>query len=202
MTVACAALYFPVAKSRALTNAKAMTVGRISKTATGLAGAGLAIGIWQGWGKGLDRLWAKALGPPDLGPVDFGSLRRVGADALVAPPSVCAHARADIMPPDFPVPPERLRAILAEIAVSEPHTVLVHADPDETHDRYVGRSRLLRIPETIDVKIIDPGAGRSTLAMYSRSQVGRGDLGGNRKRLKRWLERAVRLAAEPDVSAG
>jgi uncharacterized protein (DUF1499 family) len=174
-----------------------------SKAATGLAGVGLAYGLWQGWGKGLERLWEKTFGPPDLGPVDFASLRRPpGANALVAPPSVCAHARADLIPPDFPVSAARLREIVAEVAISETNTSLVHADEKLGQDRYVARSRVFHFPDTIDVKIMDRGEGRSTLAMYSRSQVGRGDFGANLGRLKRWLQSTVERAGEPTPPSG
>ena len=34
----------------------------------------------------------------------------------------------------------------------------------------------------------EPGQGRSTIALYSRSQLGKSDLGVNRARIERWLE--------------
>lgn len=169
-----------------------MAARKVTKAATtGLASAGLAYGAWRLWGDRLDGVWTRLFGEPDLGPVDFGSLRRpkVPNNALAAPPSVCGHARADIIPPDFDVSAARLRAIVAEVAAEEPNTELVHADPKNEQDRYVVRSRVLRFPDTVDVKVIDRGAGRSTLAIYSRSQVGKADFGVNRKRLRRWIDR-------------
>jgi uncharacterized protein (DUF1499 family) len=35
--------------------------------------------------------------------------------------------------------------------------------------------------------VLPAGAGRSTLAIYSRSLVGRKDFGVNRARIQRWL---------------
>jgi uncharacterized protein (DUF1499 family) len=170
----------------------------MTKAATGLAGAGVAYGAWRLWGDRLDGVWNRVFGPPDLGPVDFGNLRRPKApnNALAAPPSVCAHARADIIPPDFPVSAARLRSIVAEVAADEPNTELVHADPKDEQDRYLVRTRFLRFPDTVDVKVIDRGEGRSTLALYSRSQIGRADFGVNRKRVQRWLDRIGARAAE------
>jgi uncharacterized protein (DUF1499 family) len=47
----------------------------------------------------------------------------------------------------------------------------------------------MRFPDTINVLIIPISADASTLALYSRSQIGYSDWGVNRKRLERWLER-------------
>jgi len=164
---------------------------KVSKAVGGLAGAGLAYGAWRIGGDGLDHLWEKTFGPADLGPVDFATLRRPKApnNALVAPPSVCGHARADIIPPDFAVSASRLHAIVAEVAEEVSNTELVFADPKQEQDRYVVRTAVLRFPDTVDVKIIDRGPNLSTVALYSRSQVGKADFGVNRKRMQRWLAR-------------
>jgi uncharacterized protein (DUF1499 family) len=45
----------------------------------------------------------------------------------------------------------------------------------------------MRYPDTIDVEILPADEGRSTLAVYSRSLVGRKDFGVNHARLRRWL---------------
>jgi uncharacterized protein (DUF1499 family) len=42
-------------------------------------------------------------------------------------------------------------------------------------------------PDTIVVRFIDLPDGRSTIALYSRSQLGKGDLGVNLARIQRWL---------------
>jgi uncharacterized protein (DUF1499 family) len=63
--------------------------------------------------------------------------------------------------------------------------LLVHTDGTTLIDRYVERSALLGFPDTIVVRYIEQSQGRSTLAMYSRSQLGRGDLGVNKARLER-----------------
>jgi uncharacterized protein (DUF1499 family) len=47
----------------------------------------------------------------------------------------------------------------------------------------------MRFPDTVDALVVGRGEGRSTVALYSRSQVGYSDLGVNRARIARWLER-------------
>ena len=137
----------------------------------------------------LDKVWARVFGPPDLGPVDFAALRLRSTpnDALACLEGFCPHARPDIVPPEFGVPAERLRAILVEVALSEPGTERLPSDG--TGERFLVRTRLYRFPDTVDAQVVPAGEGRSTLALYSRSQIGCSDLGANRARLERWLRR-------------
>ena len=53
--------------------------------------------------------------------------------------------------------------------------------------RFVQVTRLMRYPDTVDLEVIPVGENQSTLALYSRSLVGRKDFGVNRARLQRWL---------------
>ena len=47
----------------------------------------------------------------------------------------------------------------------------------------------MRFPDTIVVRFLDRPDGRSTLAIYSRSQLGTNDLGVNLARIERWLDK-------------
>jgi uncharacterized protein (DUF1499 family) len=44
------------------------------------------------------------------------------------------------------------------------------------------------------VRFFDRPGGRSTLALYSRSQLGHGDMGVNRARIERWLAKLAEQA--------
>ncbi len=161
--------------------------------------AGFGVLLWRGAEPGgIDDAWALVAGKPDLGPVDFATLERRSSpnDALACPPGLCAKAKPDIESPVFPVAGERLRAIVAEVAKGEPGTEIVFEDRWEEHDRYIVRSRLMRFPDTVDAHVIGAGEGRSTLALYSRSQIGYSDLGVNRARIERWLRRVGEIAAK------
>ncbi len=134
----------------------------------------------------LERLWA-VFGAADLGPVDFETLKRrtTTNDALICPPQFC-NAKSDLPAPAFTVDVAALRAAVANVIATEPRTVCVESR--DLTERYVQRSALLKFPDTIAVRYIDRPGG-STLAMYSRSQLGYSDLGVNLARLKRWLEK-------------
>ena len=140
---------------------------------------------------GIEDVWARIFGPPDLGPIDFQTFRRrkTPNDALACPRGFCANAEPDIVPPLYPVSGERLRLIVAEAAMVDPDTQPIYAARWEDHDRYLARSRVFRFPDTIDVLVIEPAENQATLAIYSRSQIGRADLGVNRARIERWLSR-------------
>ena len=127
-------------------------------------------------------------GRTDLGPVDFAALRRrsSGNDALICPPGFCAGAAPDAPAPVFKLSPDALDARLAAMARADAN---VGELPDSApmHRRFVQRTSLLGYPDLIDALVLPSGANGATLALYSRSLVGRKDFGVNRARLARWL---------------
>jgi uncharacterized protein (DUF1499 family) len=125
----------------------------------------------------------------DIGPVDWATLTRHPTnDALICPASHCPNAIADQQAKVYPLAPADLLARVKRVALAEPDTKELPGAPDrERGARFVQYTRLMRYPDTIDVDIIPAGEGRATLALYSRSLVGRKDFGVNHARLTRWL---------------
>lgn len=139
---------------------------------------------------GLDRVWS-LMGPADLGSVAFETLerRRTPNDALACPEDLC-RAPSDMTPPVYAIGVERLRQAMAGVIASEPDvTPVADAGLDQ---RYIQRTRWMRFPDTVVIRYVPLGPDRSTLALYSRSQLGKGDLGVNRARIARWLEKLSR----------
>jgi uncharacterized protein (DUF1499 family) len=139
---------------------------------------------------GRERLWT-LFGPADLGPVAFETLERRSTpnDALACPQDLC-RAASDVTPPVYAVDADRLRQAVARVLAAEPDvTQVADAGLDQ---RYIQRTRWMRFPDTIVVRIVPLGADRSTLALYSRSQLGTGDMGVNKARVSRWLEKISR----------
>ena len=138
---------------------------------------------------GIERAWTALFGPPDLGPVDFTRLSRRATpnDALACPPGLCGDARVDIVTPVYNLPYHELRARLQSLIESDPGATRVAEDGGGRGDRYVIRTPLMRFPDTVDVLVLPSEGGRSTVAIYSRSQIGRSDLGANLARIRRWL---------------
>jgi uncharacterized protein (DUF1499 family) len=126
----------------------------------------------------------------DIGPVDFATLHRHPSanDALVCPAGLCANAEPDQQAKAYDMTPTRLLERLTRIALAEPDTTALDCGPycDRTA-RFLQLSRIMRFPDTIDIAVLAVGTDKSTLAIYSRSLVGRRDFGVNRARVNRWL---------------
>lgn len=143
---------------------------------------------------GRERLLAMVFGPADQGEVNLAALDRRGRpnDAYLAPEGFNAGTRGpDATPPVFNASAEAVRAALVTVALAEPFTERVHQDSVTLHDRFVQRTPLMRFPDTIDVKVIEIGEGRTTVAIYGRAQVGYRDFGVNRARIDRWLAKTA-----------
>ncbi len=143
---------------------------------------------------GPERVWS-LFGPADLGPVNFETLKRRASpnDALACPQGVCI-AKSDVTPPVFAVGAPDLQKAFAKVIASEPRVELVASDAGGLTQRYVQRTSIMRFPDTVVVRFIDLGDGRSTIALYSRSQLGEGDFGVNRARIERWIEKLSKEA--------
>jgi uncharacterized protein (DUF1499 family) len=142
---------------------------------------------------GPERIWS-FFGPPDLGPVAFETLvrRTTPNDALACPPNFC-KARSNLVPPLFGVDVAALRVAMAKLIASEQRIALIETNDTALTERYIQRSALMQFPDTIVVRYIEQPEGRSTLAIYSRSQLGHSDLGVNLARLERWLGKLRQL---------
>ena len=162
-----------------------------------LIGAGLLVLAFLAvfFGGGLERIWT-LFGPADLGSVNFETLERrtTPNDALVCPPDVC-RAKTDMAPPIYSLKPEALKKVMAQVVASEPDVIAVDSTP--LGDRYIQRTRWMRFPDTIVVRYLPRADEQSTVAIYSRSQLGKGDLGVNKARVARWLSK---LSAEAAVA--
>jgi uncharacterized protein (DUF1499 family) len=143
---------------------------------------------------GPERFW-NLFGPPDLGAISFETLKRRSTpnDALACPPDVCS-ANSDLLPPAFALSAMDLRLAFRKVIASEDRVVLVEATDQDMSERYIQRSKLMGFPDTIVVRFFERPGGQSTLALYSRSQLGEGDLGVNRARIERWLEKLTMQA--------
>jgi uncharacterized protein (DUF1499 family) len=171
----------------------------MSTTLTILLGLPLAVALMI-MIVGRERSLAMVFGPADQGAVNLAALDRRGRpnDAFLAPADFNAGTRRpDAAAPVFDHPAEAVREALAAIALAEPLTGQVAQDAVMLHDRYVQRTPLMRFPDTIDVKVIELGEARSTLAIYSRAQIGYRDFGVNRARIDRWLAKAAQALDSP-----
>lgn len=153
-----------------------------------------AVAVVAAIGVGPGVIW-NLFGSPDLGPINFRTLTRRSTpnDSLAAAPDLCS-ASSDVLPPEFAVEANVLRSMFGTMLASETSVERVAADDAGLTDRYVQRSALMRYPDTVVVQFFGRPNGWSTLALYSRSQIGRNDFGVNRARIERWLDKLKALA--------
>lgn len=150
--------------------------------------AAAALGAGAFFVIGPERVWER-FGPADLGEVDFAGLQRreTPNDALACRPELCA-AKADIESPVFTQSAFEMFGIVEAAVAGEPDLQKTASDETRATLRFVQRSRLMRYPDTINVMVVELPSGGSTVLIYSRSQLGRGDLGVNLARIERWIE--------------
>lgn len=106
-------------------------------------------------------------------------------DALVLPPG---RERGDIESPVFAMTPKALAQAFHEVALAAPRTALIAGGPDAPFATYVQRSAWIGWPDYISARAVEAEGG-AALAVWSRARFGRSDLGVNRARVERWLER-------------
>lgn len=154
---------------------------------------------------GPDRVWRWIAGPPDLGPVAFGTLTRPDTPNayLVCPPGACERARPDRVSPVYAVPPEELARAAVAVLDGMERTRRVDDRGEPLRARFVARTRLMRFPDTVSLEAMPADAEGETpasaIAIYSRSQLGRSDLGENRRRVEGILaDLAERLPVRED----
>jgi uncharacterized protein (DUF1499 family) len=144
----------------------------------------------------LAVVYETLFGSPDLGPVDFETFTRPTTPntALACPPGFCSNAVADFDPGVFQGPDDELRRRFTEFALQQPHVVPVYRHAQAglpMQDRYVQRSATMSFPDTINVRFIALSDTTSTLAIYSRSQLGYSDMGVNLARIRLWTNNAM-----------
>lgn len=121
-------------------------------------------------------------------PIDFSTLdpdprpRR----HLVLPEGYSARAEPDATSPEFETDPQTLLETFIEVALSEPRTEELRREDGQVE--LVQRSPVLKFRDFITAEAVARNSG-SALAIYSRAVVGYWDLGVNRKRVERWLEK-------------
>jgi len=147
---------------------------------------------------GREGFWEAIIGPADRGPINFKSFKRsiLPNNALICPEDYCDNAVPEVVAPEFNMTAEKLREELRACLAEETGLERVYTNDATLNERYVQRSKIFRFPDTIQVEYIPLGPDRSSLALYSRAQIGFSDRRVNLKRLKRWLKRLDLAIAE------
>lgn len=140
---------------------------------------------------GREYALSMLLGPADQGRTIFKTLKRSSLpnNALICPENFCDNAVPEILAPQYNLSAIELRDKMRSSLKSEKRLERVHTNDPAMRERYVQRSELFRFADTIQVEYIPLSHTTSTIAIYSKVQIGLSDGQVNRKRLKRWLKR-------------
>jgi len=146
--------------------------------------AAAALLIWP------HKIWSIAAGPADLGPVDFATLQKPDKPNayLACTAATCPSYAPDMQAPLFEMDAAALKALATTVWGNQLGVTLVEAPASGTSMRFVQRTPWLKFPDTISVRFVPVSDKQSTLAIYSRSQIGYSDLGANETRVKHWLD--------------
>ena len=108
-------------------------------------------------------------------------------DYRIAPPDL-TEQKIDRDAPIYSARPLVVAQAFDQFALSQRDTVRIAGLPPELMMTYVQHTETLKMPDYISVKFIDLGNDTSTIAIYSRSRFGYGDLGVNKERVERWIK--------------
>jgi uncharacterized protein (DUF1499 family) len=138
-------------------------------------------------------LLERVFGPIRREQVDFATLELKPSpnQYLVCPPELC-RAKPHAESPVFDLTLEELRAAWFRMIERQPRVRLLSSDPGKEQYEYQALTPVIHFPDAVTVRLLEAGEGRSTLAVYSRSHYGYGDLGENRRRVQGWIEQLSR----------
>lgn len=125
--------------------------------------------------------------------ISFKSLKRPPKPntCLAAPENHCLAAESDFTPPELAMTGRGLFSKLSEIIASERSFGKIETDGDALRIKFVATTGLMRFKDDVDIEVIALEQGRATFAIYSRSRVGYSDMGANRKRVGKLIERVT-----------
>jgi len=98
------------------------------------------------------------------------------------------EARVDLEAPIYAAPAVVMAIAFNDYVLTQPNALLIDGGVDALWLTYVQRTPTLKMPDYISVKFIDLEEGKSTIAIYSRSRFGYGDMGVNKARVNAWLQ--------------
>jgi len=137
---------------------------------------------------GKFKAYLMLLSPGKLIPIEWSVLKRSRRPNtyLVAPPGF-TPIQADMAAPDFALDLSTLKYLWDRMLSKQVRIETRAKRKDGLQIDYIQRTALLRFPDWITVRFIAKDHEVSTLAIYSRSVYGYGDMGANKARVQLWL---------------
>lgn len=106
---------------------------------------------------------------------------------LVAPEGLCQNAKPHLVSPVYEMDADTLEDLLATKLLALPRTKEALRSADDGQRAFVQRSALIGFPDTLIFQTYEADAGKSAVAIYSRSHIGWSDMGVNKRRVSELL---------------
>lgn len=145
------------------------------------------------FGLGQAGLFEKVFKPGDWVALDFATLQRPASpNTYLVAPDGFTPGKSDGEAPVLGVSAEKLKENWTAMIARQPQVEKIAESADGLQIDYIQRTKLMHYPDWITVRFIplppDPETGNyATLAVYSRSVYGYGDMGANKARVTKWL---------------
>ena len=114
--------------------------------------------------------------------------RPVSPNTYFVAPQNMVDALVDLEAPVYAVPAIIMANAFNDYVITQPNALTIDGSVDALWLTYVQRTPTLKMPDYITVKFIELEEGKSTIAIYSRSRYGYGDMGVNKARITAWLQ--------------
>jgi len=118
----------------------------------------------------------------------FTISRPVSPNTYYVAPQSMVNATVDLESPVYAAPAKVMAKAFDDYVLTQPDVLRLSGTVDQAWFTYVQRTPVLRMPDYISVQFIDNEQGGSTMAIYSRSRYGYGDMGVNKARIDLWLQ--------------
>ncbi len=142
----------------------------------------LGLLIWEG------RLPERFFSVGRLPEINFATLQRRDTpnQYLMCTNQLC-KAYIDDLPPIYGANVFEVRKAWETMLQREKRVRELRRDVQATQIDYVQRSAFWHFPDIITIRFIAMGERKTTIAIYSRSLYGHGDLGVNKTRIRDWI---------------
>lgn len=121
--------------------------------------------------------------------VDFSTLKLKTSpnQFLMAPENTCLEAKVMKVSPTLPYSARELYVKIRDIASKDSSWRLSKEDESGMRLKFVVVTKVCKFKDDVDIVVISQDISESTICVYSRSRVGKSDLGANEKRVDRLI---------------
>lgn len=145
---------------------------------------------------GLEKVWEFTSGNPDMGPVNFKTLKKTPKpnQYLLCPKDYCVET-PDTISSSYEISASKLFTKAHQLIKDDTELRLLATDESELSLRFLSRAPTLKFPDTTNIKVVEISDTQSTLAIYAQAKIGSSDFGANKTRVDAMIKNLEELIA-------